>query len=142
MKRRKYRKLKSTKDQKIACNDCSKLFLLAQHFKQHFTKDPRYNAAQMFRCLSYQYIGHNGRLLVAHMQYHKSCKYTEKQKEVTSCFLPNTSSVCIIQHNISPYLLSFTFKQYSTDGIVDNVKLNIKNEARIKRKNVRKLSDG
>ena len=36
---------------------------------------------------------------------------------------------------------SFTFKWYSIDGIIGNVKLNLKNDTRVKLKSVRNISD-
>ena len=141
MKRRKHRNLISVKDQKITCNGCSKTCLLAQHFKRHFTKNPQCKAAQHFRCSGCQYIGHNERSLITHIQMNESCSYFEKQKEITTGLLPTASSACITQDEISTNFSSYTFKRYSTDGIVDNVQLNLKNDTRVKRRNVRSLSD-
>ena len=50
----------------------------------------------------------------------ESCSYFEKQKEITTGLLPTASSACITQNEISTNLSSYTFKRYSTDGIVDN----------------------
>jgi len=71
----------------------------------------------------------------------ESCSYFEKQKEITTGLLPTASSVCITQNEILANLSSYTFKRYSTDGIVDNVQLNLKDDTRVKRQNLRNLSD-
>ena len=141
MKRRKHSNLISVKDQNITCNGCSKTFAVAQHFKQHFTKNPQCKAAQQFCCSNCQYIGYNERSLVIHIRNNESCSYFEKQKEVTAGLLPTTSSVCITQNEISANLSSYTFKRYSTDGIVDSVRLHLKDDTRLKWQNVRNLSD-
>ena len=141
MKRRKHSKLISVKDQNITCNGCSKTFSAAQHFKLHFIKNPQCKAAQHFRCSGCRYIGHNERSLITHIQMNESCSYFEKQKEITTGLLPVASSAGITQNEISANLLSYTFKRYSTDGIVDNVQLNLKDDTRVKRRNVRKVSD-
>ena len=138
MKRRTHRKLTSPKNKNITCNSCSKICLLAYHFKQQFTKNPQYKAAQTFHCTSCQYIGHNERSLVTNNQNKESCKYFEKQKEVTTYLLSNTSTLCIFQNNISLILSQFTIKWYSTDGIVYNVQINLKDDTRVKRQNEKK----
>ena len=100
MKRRKHSKLISVKDQNITCNGCLKTFLLDQHFKLHFIKNPQCKAAQNFRCSGCRYIGHNERSLITHIQMNESCTYFEKQKEITTGLLPTASSVCVTQYEI------------------------------------------
>ena len=65
-----------------------------------------------------------------------------EKKEVTTGLLPNASSMCIPQNDILLNLLSFTFKQHSTDGSVDNEQLNIKDNTKVKQQYIRKLLDG
>lgn len=68
-------------------------------------------STQKLQCSTCQYIGHNERSLEQHIKNNESCK---SQKKI----LPNVSSI--------------TFNQYSTDGIVDNIQLNIKGDTREK----------
>ena len=67
------------------------------------------------------------------MQNNESCKCFENKKELLQVCYP------IFHFCVFP---SFTFIRYSTDVIVDNVQLSVKDDARVKRKNGRILLDG
>ena len=87
------------------------------------------------------FIGYNEILLFQHLEHNESCKNFHEQKGVASGLLSTLSPENITQNQSYPHINSFVFKRYYTDGILDNVQLNLKDDTIEKRVNVRTFKD-
>ena len=140
MKRRKTRRL-TAKNKKFTCLVCSKSFVTKLHFTNHFQDSVACKLKHPHNCKTCVFVGHNESSLFQHLESNESCKHFHAEKGVASGLLRTMSSECVTKNKSIPHTTSHIFNRYSTDGIIDKVKLNIHDNTIQKRVKVRTYLD-
>ena len=130
MKRRKQRRLTSSKSKTITCVVCKNIFYQLKHFKQHLTDRPNCKSKSPYACKTCgKFVGHNEQSFDLHLTKNISCKFYYEERNVASGLLNDSTLPCIKSNNNCNDVTSCLFKRYSTDGVVDNVQLNLKDDS-------------
>ena len=81
MKRRKQRRLTSTKSKTITCVVCNNVFYLMMHFKQHVTDSPNRRIKSPYACKTYgKFVGHNEQSFYSHLTKISLVNFTTKKE--------------------------------------------------------------
>ena len=120
---------------------CKNVFHQLKHFKQHLTDRPNCKSKSPYACKTCEkFVGHNEQSFDSHLTKNVSCNFYYKERNVASGLLNDSTLPCIKSNNNCNDVTSYLFKRYSTDGVVDNVQLNLKDDSVQNIASVRKVS--
>ena len=136
IKRRKPSSPNHQKQTQFKCDGWSQKYNSILHFRQHVQQSHKYRACMPCCCQFCTYISYGFSGLQRHLSVTPHCAHFYKEKEAIAGIIPDLCTGQLRNKSPNPQITYYTFEQYPSNGVCDNVQLNITDDTAEKLKSV------